>query len=531
MRPRAYAWPEGHWDWYRHLAFKHGVRCEQFVHVGGQVDKTSRGDPLHADDLPTQIGVVVRHIDTVLREFGASLADTVKLTAFYASGDDAMDEAWLVEAVAAACRANGLGAPRSGPVLVPVPLPWLALPGMRVEIEAVAMRGEYGQYLERDTASPAGVPDLPAPFNHALRCGGHVFVGGQSAAHGIRVRTGRMDSRLRGNNGRGPSGIHRADYHSHCRGNDGSCRNHGLVDGVIPAIAGMTVKNAGDVIPAKAGIHGFSDQYFSQTRTPNMDGAHGGPVAGAGRGSGISRGASPRSAVGGVPEAGTRPDSGAPAGDRKTGALAYERLADALVRLGAGPADLVRLGAWYAAETPLPVRTADFERHVAPLECAYVELPAPRLAPEHVVRLDGWAVCGEAQGAGARTVLRLPSPWRRPGRSAHVGGVRCGDTVFLSSQLPLDEDGVVVHRGDLNAQTRLCIERTRTLLETAGLGLDHMVKQTSYFFGDADPKDIVTNQTLRSSFYREPAGASTGVPLADFGEPGVLAAIDTVAME
>ena len=440
MRPRAYAWPEGHWDWYRHLAFKHGVRCEQFVHVGGQVDKTSRGDPLHADDLPAQIGVVVRHIDTVLREFGATLADTVKLTAFYAPGDDALDETWFVEAVAAACRANGLGAPRSGPVLVPVPLPWLALPGMRVEIEAVVMRGEYGEHLERDAASPAGVPDLPAPFNHALRCGGHVFVGGQSAAGG-------------------------------------------------------------------------------------------GPESGAGRSSGISGGPSPRSASGGTPEAGTRPGSGAPDGDRKTGALAHERLADALGRLGAGPADLVRLGAWYAAGTSLPVRAADFERHVAPLECAYVELPAPRLAPEHVVRLDGWAVCGEAQGEDARTVLRLASPWRRPGRSAHVGGVRCGDTVFLSSQLPLDEDGAVAHPGDLNAQTRLCIERTRELLAAAGLGLDHMVKQTSYFFGDADPKDIVTNQTLRSSFYREPAGASTGVPLADFGEPGVLAAIDTIAME
>ena len=463
MRPRSYAWPEGHWDWYRHLAFKHGVHCEQFVHVGGQVDKTSRGDPLHADDLPAQIGVVVRHIDTVLREFGASLADTVKLTAFYAPGDDVMDEAWFVEAVAAACRANGLGAPRSGPVLVPVPLPWLALPGMRVEIEAVAMRGEYGQFLERDTASPTGVPDLPAPFNHALRCGGHVFVGGQSAAGGGSVT--------------------------------GAARSSGAWGGTSPRSA-----------------------------------AGGGSVTGAARSSGAWGGTSPRSAAGGDPEVGTRPGSGAPDGDRKTGALAHERLADALGRLGAGAADLVRLGAWYAAETPLPVRTADFERHVAPLQCAYVELPAPRLAPEHVVRLDGWAVCGEAQGEDARSVLRLASPWRRPGRSAHVGGVRCGDVVFLSSQLPLDEHGAVVHPGDLNAQTRLCIERTRTLLETAGLGLDHMVKQTSYFFGDADPKDIVTNQTLRSSFYREPAGASTGVPLADFGEPGVLTAIDTIAM-
>ena len=399
MRPRAYSWPEGHWDWYRHLAFKHGVRSEQFVHVGGQVDKTSRGEPLHRDDLPAQIGVVVRHIDTVLRGFGATLADTVKLTAFYAAGDG-VDEAWFVAAVAEACRACGVHAPRSGPVIVPVPLPWLALPGMRVEIEAVAMLGEYGESLDRESASPDGGPELPAPFNHALRCGDHVFVGGQSATNG-------------------------------------------------------------------------------------------------------------------------GPDSGV---------LAHERLADALGKLGAARSDLVRLAAWYAAGVPLSVRAADFERDVAPLECAYVELPAPRLAPEHVVRVDGWAVCGEGGSNAERRVLRLDSPWRRPGRSAHVDGVRSGDIVFLSSQLPLDDNGAVVHRDDLNAQTRLCIERTRALLAMAGLGLDHMVKQTSYFFGDADPKDIVTNQTLRSSFYREPAGASTGVPLVDFGVTGALAAVDTIAM-
>ena len=399
MRPRVYSWPKGHWDWYRHLAFKHGVRSEQFVHVGGQVDKTSRGDPLHPDDLPTQIGVVVRHIDTVLREFGGTLADTVKLTAFYAPGDDE-DDAWFVEAVAEACRANGLGAARSGPVLVPVPLPWLALPGMRVEIEAVAMMGEYGESLDRGSASPDGVPELPAPFSHALRCGDHVFVGGQSAA-------------------------------------------------------------------------------------------------------------------------GSAPGSGA---------LAHERLADVLGKLGATPVDLVRLAAWYPSATPPSVRDADFEHHVAPLECAYVELPAPRLAPEHLVRVDGWAVCPQSGAAAERRVLRLDTPWRRPGRAAQADGVCCDGMVFLSSQVALDEKGEVVHAGDLNAQTRLCIERTRELLAAAGLGLDHMVKQTSYFHGNADPRDIVTNQTLRSSFYREPAGASTGVPLAEFGVPGVLAAIDTIAM-
>jgi hypothetical protein len=74
------------------------------------------------------------------------------------------------------------------------------------------------------------------------------------------------------------------------------------------------------------------------------------------------------------------------------------------------------------------------------------------------------------------------------------------------------------------------MERTRAALAAFGLDLDHMVRQNSFYLGAADPKDIVANQTLRSSFYAEPAGASTGVPLTDFGIPGVMVSVDTVAM-
>jgi enamine deaminase RidA (YjgF/YER057c/UK114 family) len=83
MPARSYAWPLGHWDWYQHLAFKHGVRASAMAFVGGQVDKSPAGEPFHVFDLATQTAVVIRHIDTVLREFGAGLANVVKLVAFY----------------------------------------------------------------------------------------------------------------------------------------------------------------------------------------------------------------------------------------------------------------------------------------------------------------------------------------------------------------------------------------------------------------------------------------------------------------
>ena len=65
-----------------------------------------------------------------------------------------------------------------------------------------------------------------------------------------------MDSRLRGNDGYGLRGNAVPGSHSRLGGNNG--------------------KNAVDVIPAKAGIHGCSDQCFSQTRQPNTDAARAG---------------------------------------------------------------------------------------------------------------------------------------------------------------------------------------------------------------------------------------------------------------
>jgi enamine deaminase RidA (YjgF/YER057c/UK114 family) len=180
MPERRHAWPVGHWDWYQHLAFKHGVAAGDLIFVGGQVDKDSSGAPLHLHDLRAQTGVVVRHIDTVLRELGAGLRDVTRLIAFYAT-DGSVDESAFLADVGRHVSDLG-GAPDGlGPAITAVPLPWLALPGMVVEIEAIAM-GDDDRRVARRTANPAGLPPLPAPFSHGLRCREHAWVSGQTAA-------------------------------------------------------------------------------------------------------------------------------------------------------------------------------------------------------------------------------------------------------------------------------------------------------------------------------------------------------------
>ena len=169
---RRYSWPEGHWGWLIPVSHKHGLRSGRMAYVGGQVDKDINGLVLHHDDLKTQTRVVVGHIRTVLEDLGLGLDDVVKLVAFYVNDGGVDEDAFLAD-----LRAQ-LGVARA-PALTTVPIPYLAYPGMLLEIDTIAMRGEDGTALPRATAAPAGHWRLAGPFPQAVRCGDMIFVSGQ----------------------------------------------------------------------------------------------------------------------------------------------------------------------------------------------------------------------------------------------------------------------------------------------------------------------------------------------------------------
>ena len=130
----------------------------------------------------------------------------------------------------------------------------------------------------------------------------------------------------------------------------------------------------------------------------------------------------------------------------------------------------------------------------------------------------------------ARAYAQLHDAWQWPGAWPAAIGLQCGKFIFVSQQVTLDAQGHVIAPGDLLEQTRRVIESTRTVLASFGLTLDDMVKQNSFYQGEADPETIVTNQRYRSSFYSEPAGASTGVPLPCLPLADLLVSVETVAM-
>jgi enamine deaminase RidA (YjgF/YER057c/UK114 family) len=108
----------------------------------------------------------------VLGELGANLPDLVKLLCFYVN-DGTLDEQEFLHMVARAL-------PRDArPAITAIPVPYLAYPGMAVEIEGYAMRSEDGGTLSRELVEEAPTP-LSAPFAQAVRCGKMIFVSGQT---------------------------------------------------------------------------------------------------------------------------------------------------------------------------------------------------------------------------------------------------------------------------------------------------------------------------------------------------------------
>ena len=409
MKNREYSWPDGHWDWYQHLAFKHGIRVGDLMFVGGQVDKTDQGEPLNAYDLERQTAAVVGHIDTVLHGLGSGLKDVTRLVAFYAS-DGSVDEQIFLEHVGLCIIKHCRDTLRDrGPAITAVPLPCLALPGMMVEIEAVAM--VQRSVTDRVTANPESLTLMPPPFCHGIRCGAHTWVSAQPT-------------------------------HRHTDSTDHST---------------------------------------------NM---------------------------------------------REQTAAMMNQIEAVLRDLGSDLDDIVRTSCWYRGDGTRSswenqaVERGKYFHEDAPTT---TELPTPCLPVGELARVDAWAMRG-LDGQRLERQAYHSERWNWPILLPYPAAIRCQDLVFLSAHLPLSPSGQVLSQQGLNEQTRTVIENTDHTLAAFGLTLDHMVKQTSFFFGSADRKDIVTNQTLRSSFYSEPAGTSTGVPMPALAIEDMMVTVDTIAM-
>jgi enamine deaminase RidA (YjgF/YER057c/UK114 family) len=408
MPERSFHWPEGHWDWLIHLSHQHGVRSGELIFVGGQVDKDMAGLRLNPYDLAAQTATAVRHIGTVLAGFDANLTDVVRLVAFYVN-DGSVDEQAFLADIGRHMVGHGV---EQGPAITLVPLPWLAYPEMLVEIEAVAMLGEDGRHLPRTAANPPELMALPAPFNHGLRCGEHLWVGGQT-----------------------------------------------------PHDADGKLCHSGDMV--------------AQTT------------------------------------------------------VVMDNMGLVLAAMGADVNDAIKFNIWFRGDgtvhswTDAAIARGAYFNDPGPPATG---LPTPNLPAGEMTRVEVWAMRAEDGSYIPRQYAWPDGTWDWPIPLPYQMGVKCRDVVVVGGQVPLDEKGAVMDPGELLDQTRRTMEFIRRVLAEFDLTMDHMVKQNAFYKGETGPDVIVANQALRSSYYNEPAGASTGIPLAFLTQAELMIEVEIIAM-
>ena len=103
---------------------------------------------------------------------------------------------------------------------------------------------------------------------------------------------------------------------------------------------------------------------------------------------------------------------------------------------------------------------------------------------------------------------------------------RAGDLVFVSGQLPVDENMNIV-QGDITIQTRACLDNLTSALKTEGLTLKQVVKVTVWL---TDPNDFPAFNETYAGYFPDSPPVRTTVG-AELMVPGAKIEMDAHAFD
>lgn len=110
-------------------------------------------------------------------------------------------------------------------------------------------------------------------------------------------------------------------------------------------------------------------------------------------------------------------------------------------------------------------------------------------------------------------------------------GVRLGDFIFVSGQLPINTDGTM-STGDIKEQTRLCLDHVKGVLQKAGLDLRYVLQIRIYLSDISEEAAMceVFNEVFNAPY---PARSCVGVAGLQGGAKIEMEAyaVDTRALE
>ena len=87
-------------------------------------------------------------------------------------------------------------------------------------------------------------------------------------------------------------------------------------------------------------------------------------------------------------------------------------------------------------------------------------------------------------------------------------GVRAGNLLFVSGQVPIDPATGNIIDGDIKAQTDRVMRNLTAILEAAGASMDNVVRCTVYL---ADMNDFAAMNEVYGSYFSQPAPARSTI--------------------
>jgi len=118
--------------------------------------------------------------------------------------------------------------------------------------------------------------------------------------------------------------------------------------------------------------------------------------------------------------------------------------------------------------------------------------------------------------------------WTTPLPYKH--GNRCGRLIHLGGQVSLDEQARVIDPEDIVAQTKRALQNIEKVLAELGANLDHVVKVTTFYQGQAGADELHQNLQVRSNAFHSPGPATSGIPVPSLVYENMRVEIEVIAI-
>ncbi|MBT5433043.1 MAG: RidA family protein, partial [Rhodospirillaceae bacterium] len=209
---------------------------------------------------------------------------------------------------------------------------------------------------------------------------------------------------------------------------------------------------------------------------------------------------------------------------------ALDHMAAVLVELDADVNDVVKLVVFYrdrgdADEAGLLAAIRARFPDALPPALAAVPLPSLGLPGLEVV-IEAIAMRGTSGDRLLRTASNPEGHWDWP--FSH--GLRCGELVFVGTQMPLDRTGGMCDPGDPVAQAQINIENLGGVLAGFGAEPDDVCRINTYYLGHGTAKDWAEAGRIRGHAFTWPGPVGTGVPVPALFPDGLTQRQEAFAM-